>query len=42
MLATYDAPFPGSKYQAHDRIRASHFVQEDAGPELAKRLLDWE
>jgi haloalkane dehalogenase len=33
---------PGAKGQPHDRIRASHFLQEDAGPELAKRLLDWE
>jgi len=33
---------PGAKGQPHDRIRASHFLQEDAGPELVKRLLDWE
>ena len=33
---------PGANGQPHDRIRASHFLQEDAGPELAKRLLDWE
>ena len=33
---------PGAKGQPHDRIRASHFLQEDAGPELAKRLLDWQ
>ena len=32
---------PGAKGQPHDRIRASHFLQEDAGPELAMRLLDW-
>lgn len=33
---------PGARGQPHDRIHASHFVQEDAGPELAARLLAWE
>ena len=33
---------PGAKGQPHDRIRAGHFLQEDAGPELASRLLSWE
>jgi haloalkane dehalogenase len=33
---------PGAKGQPHDRIRAGHFIQEDAGPELAERLLAWE
>ncbi len=32
---------PGAKGQPHDRIRAGHFLQEDAGPELADRLLSW-
>ncbi len=32
---------PGAKGQPHDRIRAGHFLQEDAGPELAARLLAW-
>ena len=32
---------PGAKGQPHDRIRAGHFIQEDAGPELAARLLAW-
>ena len=26
---------PGAKGQPHDRIRGGHFIQEDAGPELA-------
>ncbi len=33
---------PGAKGQPHARIRAGHFIQEDAGPDLARRLLDWE
>lgn len=33
---------PGAAGQPHARIEASHFIQEDAGPELARRLLDWE
>ncbi len=33
---------PGAQGQQHDRIRAGHFIQEDAGPELAARLLAWE
>lgn len=33
---------PGAAGQPHARIRAGHFIQEDAGPELARRLLDWE
>jgi len=32
---------PGAQGQPHDRIKAGHFLQEDAGPELAQRLLDW-
>jgi haloalkane dehalogenase len=32
---------PGAAGQPHDRIRAGHFLQEDAGPELAKRIIDW-
>ncbi len=32
---------PGAKGQPHDRIRAGHFIQEDAGPELARRMIDW-
>lgn len=32
---------PGSKGQPHDRIYGGHFVQEDCGPELAQRLIDW-
>lgn len=36
------AHIPGATGQPHARITAGHFIQEDAGPELARRLLDWE
>lgn len=36
------AHIPGAQGQPHARIRAGHFIQEDAGPELARRLLEWE
>lgn len=46
ILGKADAPLirhiPGAVGQPHARIHASHFIQEDAGPELAQRLLDWE
>ncbi len=32
---------PGAKGQPHDRIWGGHFVQEDRGDELARRLIDW-
>jgi haloalkane dehalogenase len=32
---------PGAAGQPHARIRASHFIQEDSGPELAQRILSW-
>ncbi len=32
---------PGAKGQPHDRIRGGHFIQEDQGEELARRLVDW-
>ena len=32
---------PGAEGQPHDRIRGGHFIQEDAGPELARRMIDW-
>ena len=32
---------PGSKGQPHVRLRGGHFVQEDQGPELARRTIDW-
>lgn len=35
------AHIPGAKGQPHARINAGHFVQEDAGAELARRLLAW-
>jgi haloalkane dehalogenase len=33
---------PGAAGQPHARIRASHFIQEDSGPELAERVLAWQ
>jgi haloalkane dehalogenase len=35
------AHIPGAAGQPHARINASHFIQEDAGPELAERILAW-
>jgi len=35
------AHVPGAKGQPHDRIRGGHFIQEDCGPELAARMIDW-
>ena len=32
---------PGAKGQAHDRIQAGHFIQESAGEEMAKRVIDF-
>jgi haloalkane dehalogenase len=32
---------PGANGQPHDRIWGGHFVQEDRGDELAKRLIEW-
>ncbi len=32
---------PGAAGQPHDRINGSHFVQEDCGPVLAAKILDW-
>lgn len=36
------AHIPGAAGQPHARIAAGHFIQEDAGPELVRRLLEWE
>ena len=33
---------PGGAGQPHARINASHFIQEDAGPELAERVQSWQ
>lgn len=45
ILGRADAPLirhiPGAAGQPHARIEAGHFIQEDAGPELARRLLEW-
>lgn len=35
------AHIPGAAGQPHARINASHFIQEDSGPELAQRVLSW-
>lgn len=32
---------PGARDQPHARLRGSHFVQEDAGEEIARRTVDW-
>lgn len=46
ITAGADRPFhklvPGTQGQPHATIRnAGHFLQEDAGPEIAKRLIEW-
>ncbi|ORB85061.1 haloalkane dehalogenase [Mycobacterium kansasii] len=33
---------PGAAGQPHARINASHFIQEDSGPELAERIVSWQ
>ena len=32
---------PGTKGQPNDRLRGGHFIQEDQGPELARRVVEW-
>lgn len=32
---------PGAANQPHHRVRGGHFLQEDAGPELAERMVDF-
>jgi haloalkane dehalogenase len=32
---------PGARNQPHDRVDGGHFVQEDAGPEIARRTVAW-
>ena len=32
---------PGAAGQPHARLSAGHFVQEDAGVEIAERTIDW-
>lgn len=45
ILGKADAPLlehvPGSKGQPHDRLAGGHFIQEDVGPEIAHRTIDW-
>lgn len=33
---------PGTQGQPHARLRAGHFLQEDVGPELARRIAEWD
>lgn len=44
ILGKADAPLqehvPGAKGMAHSRVDGSHFVQEDQGPELARRIVE--
>jgi haloalkane dehalogenase len=35
------AHVPGTKGQPHARLRGGHFVQEDAGEEIARRTVEW-
>ncbi len=35
------AHVPGAQGQPHARVDGSHFVQEDAGAEIARRTVDW-
>ena len=35
------AHVPGAQGQPHARVDGSHFVQEDAGEEIARRTIDW-
>ncbi|HXG29655.1 MAG TPA: haloalkane dehalogenase [Nevskiales bacterium] len=35
------AHVPGAQGQPHDRIWGGHFVQEDRGDDLARRLIEW-
>lgn len=46
ILGRADAPLiahiPGARGQPHQRIAGGHFVQEDCGEELARRLVEWQ
>lgn len=45
ILGRADAPLqehiPGAKDQPHARLRGGHFVQEDQGAEIARRVVAW-
>jgi len=45
ILGKFDTPLqelvPGARNQPHGRLRAGHFIQEDQGPELARRTVEW-
>ena len=32
---------PGASGQPHERFEAGHFIQEDVGDVLARRIIDW-
>lgn len=34
-------PVPGAAGQPHARLSGGHFVQEDAGVEIAERTIAW-
>ncbi len=36
------AHVPGAQGQPHARVAGGHFVQEDAGEEIARRVLEWQ
>jgi len=45
ILGRMDQPLqehvPGTTGQPHTRLSGSHFVQEDQGPEIARRTIEW-
>ena len=45
ILGRADAPLqrhvPGAAGQPHDRLPGGHFVQEDQGVEIARRVVAW-
>jgi haloalkane dehalogenase len=45
ILGKADTPLqehvPGAAGQPHDRVAGGHFVQEDAGAEIARRTVEW-
>ncbi|RNL80142.1 haloalkane dehalogenase [Nocardioides marmorisolisilvae] len=45
ILGNADKPLqehvPGAAGQPHDRVAGGHFVQEDAGEEIARRTVEW-
>jgi haloalkane dehalogenase len=39
--ASLQRHIPGAAGQPHARLRANHFLQEDVGPEWARRIVEW-